>query len=137
MRRTALMLGLTLAVGVTLGVIGGQVLNAQQEAVKRTALLKTDLEGIEGKEGNVVMVEIAPGASTGRHYHPGHEFAYVLAGSGTLEIEGKAPLAIKPGAIAHLTPKQVHNAKNTGKTSLKVLVFAIYGKGEPPVTQVK
>ncbi len=137
MRRTALMFGLTLAVGIALGVIGGQVLNAQQEPVKRTALLKTGLDGIEGKDGNVVMVEIAPGASTGKHYHPGHEFGYVLTGSGTLEIEGKGPLAITPGAIAHLTPKQVHNAKNTGKTPLKVLVFAIYEKGQPPVTPVK
>jgi Tfp pilus assembly protein PilN len=34
-----LMFGLSLAVGIALGVIGGRVLNAQQEPVKRTVLL--------------------------------------------------------------------------------------------------
>jgi len=44
------MVGLTLAVGIAVGVIGGQILNARQEPVKRTVLLRTDLAGIEGKE---------------------------------------------------------------------------------------
>ena len=136
MKRTAL-IALTLTVGIVIGAFGNQILSAQQEPVKRTALLKTDLAGIEGKEGIMVMLELAAGAASGKHYHPGHEFAYVLSGSGTLEIEGKESVAFKPGAIAHLTPKQVHNAKNTGKTPLKVVAFAIYEKGQPPVTPVK
>ena len=50
MKRTVVMLTLTLAVGIALGLIGSQVLNAQQMPIKRTVLLKTDLPGIEGKE---------------------------------------------------------------------------------------
>ena len=37
----------------------------------------------------------------------------------------------------HLTPKLVHNLKNTGKTPIKVLVFTLLDKGQPPVNPVK
>ena len=50
MKRTVVMLTLALAVGIALGLIGSQVLDAQQMPIKRTVLLKTDLPGIEGKE---------------------------------------------------------------------------------------
>jgi len=138
MKRRLLMLSVSLVAGIVLGMIGYQVLNAQQQAVKRTVLLKTDLEGIEGRDGNVVIVEIAPGAESGKHYHPGHEIAYIQEGSATIEIEGKKPVTYKRGAVAHLTPKQAHNVKNNSKTApVKALVFAIYEKGQPEVTPVK
>lgn len=138
MRRTALLLGLTLAVGITVGVIGDWVLNAQQEPIKRTVLLKTDLAGIEGKEGLLVLAEIAPGAATGKQTHPAHEFAYVLEGSGTLKVEGKPPLPLKPGVTLHQPPKQVHNGKNASKTApLKLIVFYLAEKGQPLTASVK
>ena len=64
---------MTLAVGLAVGVIRDRILSAQQVPVKRTELLRTDLAGIEGKEGVVYRAEIAPGAAGGKHYHPGHE----------------------------------------------------------------
>lgn len=45
MRRSALMLGMTFAVGLAVGAIGTRILNAQQEPFKRTVLLKSDLIG--------------------------------------------------------------------------------------------
>ncbi len=48
MKRRVLTLSLTLVVGISLGIIGGQVLNAQQEPVKRTVLQKVDLGDKEG-----------------------------------------------------------------------------------------
>ena len=138
MKRRLLMLSVSLVAGIVLGMIGYQALNAQQQAVKRTVLLKTDLEGIEGRDGNVVIVEIAPGAESGKHYHPGHEIAYIQEGSATVEIEGKKPVTYKRGAVVHLTPNQVHNVKNNSKTApVKALVFALYEKGQPEVTPVK
>lgn len=138
MKRMALLLGLTLAVGIVVGVIGDQVLSAQQEPVKRTVLLKTDIVGMEGKEGFVMLAEIAPGATTRKHFHHAHEFAYVLEGSGTLEIEGKPSVSMKPGATLYQPPKQVHNGKNLSKTApLKILVFYLAEKGQPLTAPVK
>ena len=71
MKRTALSLVLTLAVGLTLGVLGDRFLSAQQQPIKRTELLKTAIEGMEGKEGVIYIAELAPGAAAGKHFHPG------------------------------------------------------------------
>ena len=89
MKRTVVMLTVTLVVGIVVGLIGNRVLNAQQQSAKRTELLRIDLPGIEGKEGIVYIAELAPGAAAGKHYHPGSELFYVLEGSMILEVEGK------------------------------------------------
>ena len=132
MNRTVLLLSVTLAVGITVGVIGTQILKAQQEPIKRTVLLKTDLPGIEGKEARLILSEYAPGAAAGKHYHPGHEFVYLLEGSGVLEVEGKPPVTVNPGGVFYQPPNQVHNFKNPSTTNhLKLLVFFIPEKEKP------
>jgi len=138
MRRTAVFLGVTLAVGIAVGAIGARVLSATQGPVTRTVLLETDLVGIEGKKGFVVLAEIAPGAATGKHTHPAHEFAYVLEGDGTLEVEGRPPVSLKPGVAIHQPPGQVHNGRNIGATSaLKILAVYIVEKDQPHTAPVK
>jgi quercetin dioxygenase-like cupin family protein len=101
MKRTVMMLVLPVSVGIIVGVVGTQVLSAQQSAVKRTLLLKGELMGVTGKEVTMFTAEIPPGARTGKHYHPGDEFIFVLEGSGVLEEQGKPPLTMKPGTALH------------------------------------
>ncbi len=137
MKRIALLLGLTV-LGVAVGVIGTGVLTAQQETVKRTVLLKADLVGIKGKEAFVRLVEYAPGAEAGKHYHPGHVFVYVLEGSGVWEVEGQAPVTRKQGDVVYEQPKLVHNWKNASTTApLKLLSWTIAEKGQPSIVPVK
>ena len=138
MKRTAWMLILTFAAGTTAGLMANRVLSAQPEPVKRTVLLQTDLEGIQGKEAHAFVIELAPGAATGRHYHPGHEIAYVLEGVASVHLDGKPAMTQQRGAVIHLTPKLVHDVKNPSKSEpMKAVVFALYEKGQPAVTAVK
>ena len=138
MKRTAVMLALTLAVGIVVGMIGNHVLNAQQVAATRTVLLKTDLAGLEGKEALMLTVAGGPGFVGGKHYHPGYEFAYVLEGSLILEVEGKPPATFKTGDTFHIPPKVVHSGKNASTTApYKVLVFGLFEKGQPDTTPVQ
>jgi len=138
MKRMVFMLALALLVGVALGVIGDQVLNAQQQPVKRTELLTTDLAGLEGKEGVVYIAEIAPGAAAAKHYHPGHELAYTLSGSWILQHEGKPPITLKAGQAVHNPSKVVHTATNASKTQpVKILVVLIKEKGQPLAVSVQ
>lgn len=68
-----------------------------------TRLLKTDLLHIEGKELYVVAIQLEPG-SVGKQVHfPGPELVYVLEGVGVLEVEGKPPFALSPGAVTIVT----------------------------------
>jgi quercetin dioxygenase-like cupin family protein len=137
MKRTIIILSLTLAVGIALGALGERFLSAQQEPIKRNVLLKTDLAGIEGKEGVLALAEIAPGAATGKHYHPGDELAYILEGSLILEQEGKPPVTLKAGDVIHNPAKLPHNGKNASTTApAKVVVVYVVEKGQPLATQV-
>ena len=138
MRRTVITLGLTLAVGILLGALGDRFLSAQQQSIKRTELLKTAIEGMDGKEGVMYVAELAPGATAGKHFHPGPEFAYILDGTLTLEPEGQAPKTFKAGEAFHNPAKIVHDAKNMSTTGpTKVLVFMLIEKGQPLATPVK
>jgi len=140
MKRTAFTLGLTLAVGIALGMMGTQVLNAQyaqqQESIKRTLLLKTDLQGLEGWEAHVMMVQLPPGARSGKHWHPGTVLVYPLSGGGTFEMEGSSPKTIKPGVAFYVPAKAVHEDV-AGPSGEKVLAVFIIPKGQPLTTPVK
>ena len=135
MRRTAMVLSVTLAVGIAAGVLGDRLLSAQQSPIKRTELLKTDVAGMEGKEAIVYIAELGPGAAAGKHFHPGPEFAYVLEGALTLEVQGQEPKTFKTGEALHNPSKAVHDAKNPSATApVKILVVLIGEKGQPLAT---
>jgi quercetin dioxygenase-like cupin family protein len=128
----------TLAVGITLGALGDRFLSAQQQSIKRTELLKTVIEGMEGKEVIMYVAELAPGAAAGKHTHPGPEFAYILDGALTLEPEGQALKTYKTGEVFDNAAKIVHDAKNASATApSKVLVFLLAEKGQPLATPVQ
>jgi quercetin dioxygenase-like cupin family protein len=131
MRRTVLLSGMTLAVGITVGAIGHHVVSAQAP-VKVSELVKTDLAEAGGKEASIFFVEIAPGGAVGKHYHPGDAYAYIIEGSMILELPGKPPVTMHRGHAGHVAPRQVHDDKNaSGTAPLKFLVFHVAEKGQP------
>jgi quercetin dioxygenase-like cupin family protein len=82
-----LMTGLT-----AMFLIGSQITVGQQApAIKRTDLLTTALPEMQGKDMNVWVADIPPGASTGRHSHPTPRFVYVIEGAVVYEVDGKQP----------------------------------------------
>jgi quercetin dioxygenase-like cupin family protein len=120
-------IGLTLLAGVSTA----QVLNAQQPPIKRTDVLKTDMAGMEGKDANMWIADIAAGAATGKHSHPTPRFVYVMEGSVMLEIEGKPAQTFKAGQGFQEMPGVVHNFRNASTTEpAKALGFQIAGKGQ-------
>ena len=141
-KRIFVLLASVLAVGMMMGMIGCQGSKAEQEPaqepITRTLLLKPDVTGIEGKEALVLEVELAPGAVVGKHFHPGHEIGYMLEGSLILEVEGKPPATFNSGDTFHIPTEVVHGAKNASTTDgAKVLVFALFEKGQPGTTPVQ
>ena len=132
MRRMAIILGLTFAFGIALGVISNQFLNAQQPSIMRTEVLKTDMAGMEGKVAHMWIAKVAPGTSTGKHSHPTPRFVYVMEGSVILEVEGEPPQTFKAGEGFQEMPDTVHNFRNASATEpAKALGFQIVGKRQP------
>jgi quercetin dioxygenase-like cupin family protein len=131
------MLAVVFALGIIGGGLGHQRLSAQPEAVTRTVLLRTDMAGVEGKEVVMVLAEIAPGATTGKHLHAGQEFAYILDGSLSLTMAGQPAVTLKPGEVFQQPPQQVHEGRNASATApVKVLAFYLADKGQPLTTPV-
>ena len=142
MKRMFVLLALALIVAMVVGMIGCQGSPAEQEPaqepITRTLLLKPDVTGIEGKEALVYLLEYAPGAVGGEHFHPGHEISYVQEGSLTLEVEGKPPAIFNAGDTFHIPSKVVHAGKNASTTApAKAVVFALFEKGQPSTTPVQ
>jgi quercetin dioxygenase-like cupin family protein len=138
MRRTAVMLAIAVAVGIAAGMIGNQVLIAQQAPVTRTMLQQKDLEGAAGREVIMYRAELVSGGAAGKHYHPGPELLYVLEGALILEPDGHPPATLKVGESTHVPAKHIHNAKNASPTEpVKVLVFLVGEKGQPLATPVQ
>ncbi len=125
--------------GIAAGLFAERRLHAQNEPIKRTSLLQTELAGVPGKEVDVFIVELAPGASTGKHSHPGSEIAYILEGTAAVEAGGNnVPITQRRGSLSYLTPNEVHNVSNPSRTeTLKAVVFAVYDKGKPKIAPAK
>ena len=130
MQRTTRLAFLVL-ISVTAFAAGGLLVNAQQQPVKRTDLLKLDLPEIKGSEMNVWVGEFAPGAATGRHSHPTPRFVYMLEGAVVLEVDGMPSQTFKAGQAFAELPNVVHNLKNASTTeSAKGLGFQYAAKGQ-------
>jgi quercetin dioxygenase-like cupin family protein len=120
-----------LVIGIAAGWTAARVLEAQPTGLKRTLLLKTELAGIDGREVYLGTAELAPGASAGRHFHDGHEIGYVLEGTARFEVEGQAPVDLKPGDHYHVDTGTRHDARNAGSGPAKVLAIYLIEKGKP------
>ena len=103
----------------------------QNSAVKVTSLLKTT-SGWDGKqivypdgqaEMTALLVEIAPGESTGWHQHPVPSFGFLL--EGTLEItltDGRVKRMEAGEALSEVTDT-MHIGRAVSKTPVKIVVF--------------
>lgn len=95
-------------------------------------LLQTSLaeEFTPGREVVVSHVKIPPNTTMDRHWHPGEEFHYYLAGEVEIEIDGEPSHIGKPGTVGHVPFRKMHTAI-TGEEGAEVLVFRVHTEGEP------
>jgi quercetin dioxygenase-like cupin family protein len=101
-----------------------------QEA-KVTPLMTKDLADISGKEGVMITVEYAPGASSAKHRHNAHTFVYVLEGSLVMQVAGGKEVTLGPGQTFYESPDDVHAVSRNASNSkpAKFLVFFVKNKG--------
>ena len=100
---------------------------AQQPAIKRTVLRSIDFPA--GYTTVTAIVELAPGACTGRHTHPGIDSGYVLQGDFELKVDGKPDQTLKAGNSYETSPQTPHDGCSVSGNKL-VDTFVIE-KGKP------
>jgi len=106
---------------------------AQDQPIKRTELVRSDLADIAGKEAVIYIADLMPGAVGTRHTHHGDEYVYVLEGTLIVTPDGKESITLRKGDVAHIAPKDgIHAAKNaSGSEPARALVFLVAEKGKP------
>jgi quercetin dioxygenase-like cupin family protein len=127
--------GLGFVLGLLVAYLAMSSLNAQPRRVGKTAtLLTTDLAGwCDGKQVVVEQNEFGPGSS-GKHYHPGHSFTWILEGSETYALDGKPSRVVKSAEVLHEEPQEVHKVDNDAP--VRLLVFRVVEKGKPVTVPV-
>ena len=95
-----------------------------QTFLRETLALAQDVE--------VVMsyLEIPKNTTLPMHFHPGEEFAYVLEGSGVLELEGEGEKVIHAQEMG-MVPFRQHHSFKTLEEGARLLVFRVHEKGQP------
>lgn len=103
---------------------------AQSGGIKRTLVTRADVAA-PGQEAVVMRVELEPGLTAGRHTHPGDEISYVMEGEGELLIDGQAPRKVKAGEAFVVPAGKVHDARNGGGTTMRLVGVYVVEKGKP------
>ncbi|MEN8158504.1 MAG: cupin domain-containing protein [Myxococcota bacterium] len=75
-------------------------------------------------------------SKTGKHYHPGGEFGFVLSGSAVVTSEGTAPRTLRAGDSFYQPPMEWH-VVSTGPAGAKTVVFRVLEQGQPMVVPVE
>ena len=105
-------------------------LYAQQPGFSRKMLQDENLS-VSDRHAVQVVAEFTPGASAGKHTHPGEELGYVLEGTLELQVAGEPPRTLKVGEAFFIPAGVVHDGKNVGSGAAKVLATYVVEKGKP------
>jgi quercetin dioxygenase-like cupin family protein len=125
---------LLIATFATTGLLAGTAL-APASAVAQaetTQVLKTELQGEEGREANIVRFEVGPDWETDRHIHPGHVFVYILEGTIEIDVEGKDRQTFSAGEAFYEVPDLPMVARTAGsEEGATFVVFQVGPTGKP------
>jgi quercetin dioxygenase-like cupin family protein len=100
---------------------------------KVSELMTRELNGAPNKEALMITVTYLPGGASLPHRHDAQVFVYVLEGAMTMQVDGSAPVTLKPGQTFYEGPGDVHriSANASQNEPAKILVFLIKEKGKP------
>ena len=110
---------------------------AEPQGLSVKPLLKSTVSGDDRKETFVAFAEFAPGGTTGRHTHPGDEYATVLEGTVELRVDGREARRVSAGEAYHNARGVIHETRNVGPGSARVLSTFVIEKGRPLLEPVK
>lgn len=81
------------------------------------------------------MFEIEPGGHTPRHQHDYEHEIYVLEGEGIV-VEGDTQHSLKSGDVVYVHPNDIHQFRNNGTATMKMLCLIPNSATDKKVTVV-
>ena len=94
--------------------------NVEMDGAANTKVRQLLGSNVEAANFAMRMFEIDPGGHTPRHQHDYEHEIYVLEGQGVV-YEGDTEHALKPGDVVYVHPNDVHQFRNSGDSTMKML----------------
>jgi len=113
------------------------LVQAQAVGFTVTPLLRTTLSGDPTKEVIVASGQFEPGGTTGRHTHPGDEYATLLEGTLEILVAGQAPQRVTAGEAYHNARAVIHETRNVGEVVARVISTLVVERGRPLIEPIK
>ena len=128
MKRINFLVGVTLALGVALGLLGSQMLSARR-LKSGTVLQRTALKSAPGWEAILVQRIVPPGAESGEHTQSGNEIVYIQEGSVDLRGSGQTAVTLKDGEAFTTAAGEVRDVKNASSSAPAKALTSTLQKG--------
>ena len=107
--------------------------SAAPASFKRTELQRFP-SPIPGWEIVQSLAELPGGVASGRHNHPGPEVGYIVRGDVAMEFDDRPTLTLRTGNPFMIPPGVVHNARNIGTVTTKMLSTYMVDETQPLAT---
>ncbi|HET9229343.1 MAG TPA: cupin domain-containing protein [Thermoanaerobaculia bacterium] len=131
MKRSRTILSVAVLAGMGLAALIARSAHSQPQGIVPKLLLRTTVSGDDTRETVIATAEFAPGGTTGRHTHPGDEYAVVLQGTLEIRIEGQEPRRVNAGEAYHNAKGVIHETVNIGTEPARVASTFVIEKGKP------
>ena len=105
--------------------------SAAPATFRRTELQRSP-SPIPGWEIVQTLAEIPEGVASGRHSHPGGpEVGYIVRGDVAIEFDDRPTLTLRAGDPFLIPPGVIHNARNVGTVTTKMLSTYVVDEAQP------
>ena len=111
--------------------VGYSGARGQMVGIEARPLMRTTLSGDTTKEVVVLDARFAPGGTTGRHLHPGDEYATVVEGELELHRDGEPVRIVRAGEAYHNARDVVHETRNNGTGPARIVTTFVVDRGKP------
>src|SRR5215218_10384589 len=107
--------------------------SAAPATFKRTELQRLP-SPVPGWEIVQSLAEIPEGIASRRHSHPGPEVGYIVRGDVAMEFDDRPTLTLHSSDLFLILPSVVHNARNIGTVTTKMLSTDVVDEAQPLAT---
>ena len=142
MKHSRISVSALIAVALVVGIFGIQGVHAKSVKeyvlkVKAKTLVQGALAGVEGMKVVIKHLELPPNFASGKHWHSGPVFLYILEGELTVYTEGKVQ-TLKAGQLFQEPIRENMQGKNLSTTGpAKILLFQVGDAGKPMNVKAK
>jgi len=116
-------------------VLAAAFMSSPSARAQASATARTELQQLEAPDPShmveTYLVTIAPQATVARHTHPGVEMGCLVAGSGTLTVQGQPEQWIKVGDSWAIPAGAQHTLHNPHDEPEQLIVTYVVEKGKP------